>query len=131
MAKKVDQTTGEIIEYREPVTALEVPDMKTVTAVQDVAGKNPPGVNLRDHPEYHGQNFICTKARIASGESGEYIIATGFVFPDGIKPTAENHAVTLITGSDNVYSRIVAAMEKNAFPIMGKLRRASRAWFLD
>ena len=128
---KIDSETGEIIEYREPVTALAVPDMKTVSTVRDVAGKNPAGINLRDHPEYNGQNFICVKARIASGESGEFIIATGFVYPDGAEPTVEDHAVTLITGSENVYSRIVAAMEQNAFPVIGRLRKGGRAWFLD
>lgn len=131
MAKKVDQQTGEIIEYREPVTRLTVPDMKAVSSVKAVAGKNPEGVNLRDHPEYNGQNFLCTKARIATGESGEYIIATGFVYPDGVDPNVEDHARTIITGSDNVYSRIVAAMEQNAFPVLGKLRKGGRAWFYD
>ena len=130
MAKKVDQSTGEIITYREPVTGLTIPDMKTVKPVQEVAGKNPAGVNLRDHPEYDGLIFVCQRARIASGESGEFIIATGFVFPETVQPTMD-HAVTLITGSDNVYNRIVAAMEQNAFPISGKLRKGGRAWFLD
>lgn len=123
-------TTGEVITYREPVTALAVPDMSTVTEVQAVAGKNPPGVNLKDHPEYDGLSLIVTRARIASGEDGEYIIATGFVFPETVKPTMD-HAVTIITGSENVYNRVVAAMEQNAFPIKGRLRKGGRAWFLD
>lgn len=131
MAKKVDTETGEVIQYREPVTALAVPDMKTVSPVKAIAGKNPAGVNLRDHPEFAGQNFICVRARIASGENGEYIIATGFVFPDGVTPTVEDHAVTLISGSENVYNRVVAALEQNAFPVSGKLRKGGRAWFYD
>jgi hypothetical protein len=131
MVKKINEKTGEIIEYREPVTALAVPNLKNVSSVKAVAGKNPAGLNLRDHPEFNGQNFLCTKARIATGESGEFIIATGFVFPDGVEPNVEDHAVSIITGSDNVYSRIVAVMEQNAFPVNGKLRKGGRAWFYD
>ncbi len=135
MAKKVNPETGEVtqvIEYREKSAPLAIPDMKTVNTVQQVAGKNPPGVNLKDHPEYDGLNFIVIRARIATGSEGNsFIIATGFIHPANVTPTIEDHAVTLITGAGNVFERIVYAMEQNAFPIAGTLRRGGRAWFLD
>lgn len=133
--KKVNPETGEVtqvIEYRESAGPLAVPDMQTVNTVQQVAGKNPLGVNLKDHPEFDGQKFMCVRARItSSAEGNQFIIATGFVFPEGVKPTVEDHAVTLITGAGNVFERVVIAMEQNAFPIVGKFRRGGRAWFLD
>ena len=134
MAKKNQvNEMGEIVEYVEPkASALAVPDMSEVKEVSKVAGSNPRGVNLRDHPEFDGLNFICVGGRITRNAEGDsFIIATGFIYPDGVKPTLEDHAVTLVTGSGNVFERIVIAMQEVAFPIKGKLRRAGRAWFLD
>lgn len=132
--RTINQETGEIINVpSRKNAALTVPNMGTISKIGAVAGKNPPGMNLKDHPEFADQNFLCVSAKFAPGEDGgEYVIATGFIFPDEVEtPTVEDHAVTLITGSENICSRISIAQAENALPVAGKLRRSGRAWFWD
>lgn len=131
--KSVDPTTGEVLPSTETNLSI-IPDPKTVTSINKVAGKNPLAINLRDHPEFSGKEFLCVAARFSDGDIGgkktNFIIAAGFVYTQGQKPTAEN-AVILITGSSNVYNRLAEAASKNTLPVVGTLRLGGRAWFLD
>jgi len=116
---------------------LAIPDMKQVSTVRQVAGKNAPAVNLKDHPEFDGQTLLAVRGRWNSGETstfGPYVIVDGFIYPKGTKLTEKNaadYAVTLMTGSGNVYDRMLQCITDNAFPVSGDLRRGGRAWFVD
>jgi hypothetical protein len=48
----------------------------------------------------------------------------------GDKPNADNAAV-VVTGSENIVERLALVIEANAFPVLGKLRKGGRAWFID
>lgn len=128
-----DARTGALIRVS-PAQALTPPDLKTVKRVDAVAGKNPAAANLRDHPEFSGMEFYVTDAKFGtgdiSGRSTAFVVMLGYLVKAGDKPKEDN-LVTIITGADNVYARIAQAYVKEAFPIVGTLRKSGRAWFLD
>ena len=62
------------------------PDMRTVSTIDKVAGKNPPLYNLKDHPEFSGMNVVFMDMKINRGDTGEYMIAPAYVFADGKSP---------------------------------------------
>jgi hypothetical protein len=129
----VDARTGAIVEVR-GINTLTPPDMKSVSRIDKVAGKNPAAANLRDHPEFSGMELVAVDAKFGSGEisgrSTAFVVIAGFLFKPGDKPSAEN-AVTLITGADNVYARLAMAYSTDSFPIAGTLRKSGKAWFID
>jgi len=125
-----DPTTGEVIVVNRPSAVITIPDPSQVNTARAVAGRNPPAKNLRDHKEFNGQMCIVLGARIANGDTGEYVLATALVYPEGEKPT-EDHAIILMTGSSNILDRVVTALQTDALPMIGKLRNEGRAWFLD
>lgn len=110
------------------------PAMSSVTPVQKVSGQNTAKVNLRDNPELNGMTIIVTDARLNAEGSAEYaqpyLVAKCFIFPPSREATPEDARV-LVTGSGNVYERLLDCKMNNAFPISGTLRKSGRAWFLD
>jgi hypothetical protein len=137
MSKKIaDPNTGEvtIIQVPRASTVAKLPDMKNLKSVREVAGKNPPAVNLRDHPEFNGLNCIMGDGKINPGEEGDYYIGVCFIFPDSVTLDEENkddYAFTLMTGSSNILDRYITAKESGSLPMIGTFRKAGRAWFLD
>lgn len=105
------------------------PKAETITKISDVAGRNPPSFNLRDHPELDGLNIIIISARIAEGETRDYVVMRAFLYA-GDTPTPENLCV-MITGAENIVEKLTIVIEQNAFPTSGKLRKSGRAWFID
>lgn len=125
-----DPNTGEVIVVNRPSAVIVAPDPAQVNTARAVAGRNPPAKNLRDHKEFAGQMCMILGARIANGDTGEYVLATALIYPEGEQPT-EEHAIILMTGSSNILDRVVTAMQTDALPMVGKLRNEGRAWFLD
>ncbi len=129
----VDGVTGEVTSMKTQA-ALTIPDMSTVTEISAVAGANPEMVNLRDHPELAGMRFLIQRARFTNGmidgRTTDFVILEGFIFPPGQQPTEDNR-VLVSTGADNIYQRVAAAFAADALPIIGTLRYAGRARFLD
>lgn len=109
---KVDPRTGEVITAGGKFDITKPPDPKTVSDINTVAGKNPRAVNLRDHPELDGMELYVGDVKFGSGDIGgkhtTYCVMAGFVCAPGKKPT-EADAVMIITGADNIYSRIAQA----------------------
>lgn len=130
----IDARTGAVIPVNTGISRLVPPDMKSVTPVDKVAGKNPAAANLRDHPEFSGLQCTIVDAKFGtgdiSGKSTAFVVIACFLHQAGSKPKEEDARV-LITGSDNVYARVAQAYGQNAFPITGVLRKSGRAWFLD
>jgi hypothetical protein len=108
------------------------PNLATVTPLRCIAGDNTKAINLKDHPELDGATIIITKARLASGDMGVYIVMGCYIVPDAqTQPTDEN-AITLMTGAENIVDRVgICANDPELFPVVGTLRKAGRAWFLD
>lgn len=115
------------------------PALESVTPLSSVAGKNPQAINLRDHEELDGTTCIVVEARFmeGSGDLGDYVIFGAYIVPNpSVQPRQEDF-VLVMTGAENVYTRIAAAAQEHAFPVMGTLRRvqgsvAGRSmWFLD
>lgn len=129
----IDRTTGEAIVVRER-GALTPPDPKALTPIAKAAGANPPAINLRDHPEFHGMEMQVVDVQFRSGEIGgrktTFMLAACYVVKPGAKATQDDYRVVL-TGADNVMARVMEAVATNALPIKGTLRKAGRAWFLD
>lgn len=125
------------VEVYIPKRGLALPDKKTVNTVKDVAGKNPVLKNLRDHPEFDGQNIIITSVRQAVGDMGAYVLCTSIVYPDSVDPyklsaeELEDYGCIISTGSENFVDRVLTAVSSDSLPMIGRLRRASRAWLLD
>ena len=109
--------------------SVQPPDMATVSSINTVAGKNQRGMNLRDHAELDGLNILIVGARLAEGEQSTYVVMRCYVYA-GDKPQADNLAV-IVTGSENIVERLAVCIESNAFPVLGKLRKGGRAWFID
>jgi len=136
----VDAETGEITIVRGARKAFAIPDPKTITPIDQVAGKNPAAVNLRDHPEFNGMEVIVMDARFSDstlgGKKGTYLVAACYVVAPGATPKEDNFTI-IMTGSENVQGRIADALliaEESGgtpFPLKGTLRNAGRAWFLD
>lgn len=129
----VDARTGEVIVLKQEAN-FQPPDPRTVSDVNKVVGKNPPAINLRDHPEFAGMEITVMDVRFTGGDIGgkktTYMVAACFITAPGRKATQEDFRV-VITGADNVMQRIAAAYAQGALPIKGTLRKAGRAWFLD
>lgn len=129
----IDSKTGEIIVSR-PAIALRPPDPKSVKKIGDVAGANPPAINLRDHPELHGMELQVVDVHFTSGDTGgkktTYMVAAAYIVRPGAKATPDDFRIVL-TGADNVMGRVMEAFSNNALPVSGILRKAGRAWFLD
>lgn len=125
---------GEVLSMR-PSDVLAIPDMSTVTAIEDVAGKNPEMINLRDHPELAGMKFLVMRARFTNGmidgRQTDFVILEGFIYPPGQAAPTEDNRVLVSTGADNIYQRVAQAFAHNALPVLGTLRYAGRARFLD
>lgn len=131
MDQKVNTETGEIITV---TPRFQLPAKGTIKRVSEVAGKNPEMVNLRDHPEFDGRDCMIFSARIAAGDYGDYAITTAAVYPADVELTEENkdqYIILLSSGSENFLERVIATMQADAFPILGTLRNAGKAWFLD
>jgi hypothetical protein len=136
----VNQDTGEITVVRGARKAFAIPDPKTITPINEVAGKNPAAVNLRDHPEFNGMEAIVMDARFndstLGGKKGTYLVAACYIVSPGSAPKEENFTI-IMTGSENVQGRIADALliaeeqGGSPFPLKGTLRNAGRAWFLD
>lgn len=130
----VDSRTGAVIPVNTGISKMVPPDMKAITPIDKVAGKNPAAANLRDHPEFSGMQCTIVDAKFGSGDIGgkstAFVVIACFLHAVGAKPKEEDARV-LITGSDNVYARVATAYAQSAFPISGVLRKSGRAWFLD
>jgi hypothetical protein len=109
--------------------SIQPPDMANVKSINSVAGPNARGMNLRDHAELDGLKILVVGARLAEGEQSTYVVMRCYVFA-GDKPNADNAAV-VVTGSENIVERLALVIEANAFPVLGKLRKGGRAWFID
>ena len=109
--------------------SVQPPDMATVKSIDSVAGPNARGMNLRDHAELDGLKILVVSARLAEGEQSTYVVIRCYVFA-GDKPNADNAAV-IVTGSENIVERLALVIESDAFPVLGKLRKGGRAWFID
>lgn len=131
--QNVNLSTGEIIN-----TNFDIENIENIPTASEVAGENPPFMNLKDHPELNGQGIIIINADIRNGvlpdgKITEYAICQAFVFPDGVKLTNENkkdYACMISSGSDNFMQRIKSALTVG-FPFRGTLRNVGRAWFID
>lgn len=142
MSPAADKTTGEVFpnDGGTPFplvvkpSPLVPPDLKTVTNVSQVAGKNPPACNLRDHDELSGMDVYIVDCAFGSGDQNgrpsPFVVIKGFVTSPGKAPTEEN-AMVIVTGADNVYQRVALAFADHMLPIRGTLRKSGRAWFLD
>lgn len=131
MSQKINTQTGEIITVK---SRLQLPAKDQIKNVKDVAGKNPEMFNLRDHLEFDGCNCLIFSARIAKGDYGDYAITTAAVYPANVELTEENkdqYIILLSSGSENFMERVIVAMQADAFPMLGALRNAGQAWFLD
>jgi len=132
--EKINPQTGEIL-VMSNVQPLAIPDMATVTPISDVVGKNPPMMNFRDHPEFNGMKFLVMRVQLHTGmiegRETSYAIMEGFIYPAGQAQPTEDNRVLISTGSDNIYQRVCNAFASNALPIVGTLRYAGQARFLD
>lgn len=120
-----------------PKRGLALPDPKTIKTAREVAGKNPPLKNLKDHPEFDGQKIIITGVRQAVGDMGTYVLCTALVYPESVDPykltaaQVEDYGCIISTGSENFVDRVLTAVSSDSLPMAGTLRRGGRAWFLD
>lgn len=122
--------TGEIIPAR-----FLPPAKEAITKIARVAGKNIEKLNLRDHPELNGHNIIISEARVNAEGSAEYgnrpfVVMVAWVFQQGREPEPDDVRM-VVTGSDNIYFRVLDAINAKALPISGVLRKSGRAWFID
>ncbi len=113
-------------------------DVNSVKSVEQVAGKNLPYISLKDNAELDGMNICIIGATIKesrdkSYKSDWYAEILCMIYPDGVKPTRDEHGRVLATGAGNVFQRVEVLLSKpeNPFPVVGKLRRAGDAWILD
>ena len=121
-----------------PVRSItKMPPRNTVKTARDIAGKNPPLNNLKDHPEFDGLNCMIFAGVVAQGDQSNYVLCPAIIYADSVDPWSltdeerEDMTVILSTGSANFMDRVQTAIATNGFPFVGKLRRAGRAWFLD
>lgn len=137
----VNQETGEIVVVRGvSAKTMAPPKRAEVTPIEAIAGKNPPAINLRDHPELSGMEVTIMDSRFQEstlgGKKGSYVIAACYVTAPGVQAEAKDFMI-LMTGSENVQGRIaeaiMAAEGGSPYPISGTLRCSAggRAWFLD
>lgn len=124
---------GSVVPYVKHVE-IEKIDMKRVSNINAVAGKNPMAVNLRDHPEFAGMDLYVQDVTFhegtGDGKKTLFLVASGRICAPGGDPNKVEPMV-LITGASNVFDRIAYASAQGAFPIKGTLRKSGRAWFLD
>ena len=141
MPQIVNNTTGEIVMVRgASAKNMKPPKRKDVTSIDSVAGKNPPAVNLKDHPEFSGREIIIMEAKFKAstlgGDNKSYVLLACYMPAPG-KEATDQDFVIIITGSENVQARIadaeISAGEGSPYPITGTLRtsKGGRAWFLD
>lgn len=125
---------GTLVPYQRHAAEIAKINMAEVSDINKVAGKNPVAFNLRDHPEFSGMDCYVTGAELHSGtldgNMTTYVVAGVRICGPGGDPNKVEPGI-MMTGSSNVFDRIVAAMEANAFPVKGTLRKSGRAWFLD
>lgn len=115
------------------------PAVETITPLKVVAGENTRAINLRDHPELDGKTCIVVEARFMQGseEMGDYVIFGAYIVPDANTQAKQEDFVMIMTGAENVYTRIASAVQDKVLPVSGTLRRvqgsvAGRSmWFLD
>lgn len=122
-------------------TTFNRPALKrdTVTPVQDVAGANPPKLNLKDHPEINGYTLIVNRVSLREGDSkmGPWILCDAYIVPPtvdifSLEPTEqEQYLYTFMSGAENVLDRVMKAASIQALPMSGTLRNEGQAWFLD
>jgi hypothetical protein len=120
------------------VSATRFPPMiEEVTPIQNIAGKQIPAWNLKEHPELDGARIVVTKVKPndgASSEFGPFVVCEVWVIPTGknLKDcNPESDLKMIITGADNVYERTVLALSNEALPFSATLRKSGRSWFLD
>jgi hypothetical protein len=137
----VDPQTGEIIVARGTKRAMmKIPKREEITPLDKVAGKNPPAINLRDHPELAGKELVIMDAKFLpstlGGKLDTYLLMACFVTAPGQDPKEEDFVI-IMTGSENVQGRVadaeMAAGEGSPYPLRATLRcsQGGRAWFLD
>lgn len=136
----VDPSTGEIVQVKISKSVFKPPKAGAVTPIDQVAGKNPPAVNLKDHPEFSGMELTIMDAKwkksTLGGHLDTYLLLACFITTPGTQPK-ESDYVILMTGAENVQARIadaeMAAGEGSPYPLKGILRasKGGRAWFLD
>lgn len=137
-----DPLTGEVI-YPSHINAIQFPkqfDPRTARKVEDLAGKLPPWMNLKDHPDLDGVSIAIIGVQFMprnpdfadknSGEIRDYVRLACFIL-DG-EGKAVSPAV-IYTGAEQVVSRVmtVAPEIKPETPVVGTLRAAGRAWLLE
>lgn len=131
---EVTTSDGTIVPFKQHAAAIAKVDRKTVSRINDVAGKNPLAFNLRDHPEFSGMDIYVMDATFKQGtldgNQTTYVLATVRICAPGADPNEVEPGI-MMTGSSNVFDRIVAAMQANALPVVGTLRKSGRAWFID
>lgn len=85
--------------------------------------------NLADNDWLDGQSIAFVHVDFKTGELGDFVVAGGVMLnPDGTQVP-----LVIITGSEDVYARLYQHSEKieAGTPVVGTLRSAGRAWFLD
>jgi hypothetical protein len=125
-----------------PPEMLAVPSSRDVTDVDRVVGRNIVAMNLRDHAELSGMDFIACTYKFKEGVSDTgmktvYLLIGGFLLPHDRKEPRQDDLALIMTGAENVIARIVAAdqagqlsVENKKF-IRGTFRKSGRAWFFD
>jgi hypothetical protein len=118
-------------------TITKLPPRKEIKSAREVAGKNPTLVNLKDHPEFDGQNIVIFSGTVAQGDQSNYVLCVSMIYPDSVDPwmmtdeQREDYTYIVSTGSANVMDRVQTAIASGTLPFSGKLRRGGRAWFID
>lgn len=113
-----------------------------IATTEEVSGKNPPKFNLKEHPEVNGYTLLVLGGEFRESEkydnkNGFYFIGAALVYPSNVDIKSltiderKSYAVTLMTGADNVVTRLYDAYKLGRFPVAGTLRAEGDAWFLD
>lgn len=131
---EVKTSDGVLVPFKSHAAEIAKIDRAAVSNINDVAGRNPAAFNLRDHPEFSGMEMYVQDATfkqgVIDGNTTTYVLATVRICAPGADPNSVEPGI-IMTGSSNIFDRIVAAMQANALPIKGLLRKSGRAWFLD
>jgi hypothetical protein len=136
----VNVKTGEVIDVRGTRRTITPPNIKQVTPINQVAGKNPIAINLKDHPELSGQHVIIVetswKPSTLGGHLKTFVLFGAYVCPPDTQPTEDQYQL-FMTGAENVQARLadaeMQAGEGSPYPLSATLRcsKGGQAWFLD
>lgn len=118
---------------------VQPPDINKIPVLDSVVGKNVIPINLRNNPELAGREIVVTRYVPKEGMAEKdgtmvpttYLMIEAWILEDGKIVNDEAHRRVLMTGSENVVNRILAADSIDGLPVRGRLRRENRAWFLD